>query len=93
MHIYSEKEEDGQEKKKTKYIFRRKVALGNVMLEPRSVLSEIKKFKEKPNAKCNKESGDLRARPHSAKLPTCEKELMKSLSSEGNHQQLEADTM
>lgn len=47
----------------------------------------FKEIKEKPNAKWNKESSDLRARPHSAKLPTCEKELKKGLSSEGNHQQ------
>ena len=37
-----------------------------------------KKFNEKPDAKWNKGSGDLRARPHPAKLPTCEKELKKS---------------
>ena len=36
-----------------------------------------KRFKEKPNAKWNKGDGDLRARPHPAKLPTCEKELKK----------------
>jgi len=34
-------------------------------------------FKDKPNAKWNKESGDFRARPHLAQLPTCEKKLKK----------------
>ena len=32
-----------------------------------------KMFKEKPGGKCNKGSGALRARPHSAKHPTCER--------------------
>lgn len=44
----------------------------NLMLELNSVLKEIKKSL-KPKAKWNKESGDLRARPHPVKLPTCEK--------------------
>lgn len=34
-----------------------------------------KKLKEKPAAKWNKESGDLRARPHPGKLSTSEKKL------------------
>lgn len=33
-----------------------------------------KRFKENPNTKCNKGSGDLSARPHPAKLPTCVEE-------------------
>jgi hypothetical protein len=45
-----------------------------------------KMFKGQPGAKWNKESGDLTPRPHLALLPTCEKELKKSLNSEGNHQ-------
>lgn len=40
-------------------------------------------FKEHPDAKQNKEHGDLRARLHPAQLPSCEKELKKSLGSEG----------
>ena len=48
-------------------------------------------FKEKPDAKWNKGSNDLTARPHTAKFLTCHKELKKSLSSEGNHQQQKAD--
>lgn len=36
-----------------------------------------KKFKEKPDAKWNKGSGDLKARPHPGKL-TCEKELKRN---------------
>ena len=43
---------------------------------------------KKPDAKWNKGNGDLSARLHPAKLPTCEKKgLKKGLSSEGNHQQ------
>ena len=49
------------------------------------------KSTEKPDAKWNKGSGDLRARPHPAKLPTCEKELKKSLSNKENHQNQKAD--
>ena len=56
-------------------------------LEPSPVLKEIKIFIEKPVAKWNKESGDLRTRPYPTKLPTFEKELRKSLSTEGNHDQ------
>jgi len=37
-----------------------------------------KQIKEKPGAKWNKGSGDLRARSHPAKLPTCGKQLKKS---------------
>ena len=48
-------------------------------------------FKGQPGAKWNKESGDLTPRPHLALLPTCEKELKKSLNSEGNHQQQKAE--
>ena len=48
------------------------------------------KFKERTDSKWNKESGDLTPRPHLALLPTCEKELEKSLSSEGNQQQQKA---
>jgi len=45
------------------------------------VLKKIKMFTEELDSKWNKGSGDLRARPHPAKLPTCEKESKKSLSS------------
>jgi hypothetical protein len=38
-----------------------------------------KQIKEKPDAKWNKGSGDLRARPHSDKLLTYEKELKQRL--------------
>ena len=38
-------------------------------------------MKEKPDNKWNKGSGDLRARPHPAKFPACDKELKKGLSS------------
>jgi hypothetical protein len=57
------------------YSLRRKGAPGSVtQLSP--VLTEIK---ETPDTKWNKRSGNLRARPLSAKLPTCEQELKKSL--------------
>jgi hypothetical protein len=39
-----------------------------------------KKFEEKSVAKWNRGDDDFRARPHPAKLPTCEKELKKSLA-------------
>lgn len=36
-------------------------------------------------------SGDVRARPHPAKLPTCEGELKENLNSKGFYQQREVD--
>lgn len=45
----------------------------------KSNVQEDKRFKEKPDAKWNKGSGGLRARSHSAKVPTCKKELKKNL--------------
>jgi hypothetical protein len=52
---------------------KRKEAPGSVVqLNP--VLREIKQFKEKPNAKWDKECGDLRARPHTTSFPTCERD-------------------
>jgi hypothetical protein len=45
-----------------------------------------KKFKEEPDAKRNKGSGDIvRSRALSANLPACGKELMKSLTIQENH--------
>lgn len=44
-----------------------------------------KKFKEKPCAKWDKGSGDLKARPHTAKLPAYEKEWKENLRHEGNY--------
>lgn len=74
MQIYIEKEQAGQLKYEM-YCLRRKKTLGTVMkLSP--VLKEIKKkFIEKSDPKGNKGSGELRPRPHPAKLPTSEKEL------------------
>ena len=43
------------------------------------------------NAWKNKGSGELSARPYPAKLPSCEEELKKSLSIEGNQQQQKDD--
>ena len=48
-------------------------------MELTPVLKEIKQFKEKPDATGQRWSRDRRTRPHPAKLPTCEKELKKSL--------------
>lgn len=45
-----------------------------------------KKLNEKPDAKCNKWNNVLRASPHPAELPACEKKLKISFSSEENHQ-------
>jgi hypothetical protein len=45
------------------------------------------KFKENPEVKWNKGSSDLRARPHPAKLPSCEEKL-KSLSNGGKTRKL-----
>lgn len=42
------------------------------------MLKEIEKFEENPDVKWNKGSDDHRARPHSAKPPTCAKELKKT---------------
>lgn len=76
---------------KEKYLYRLKER------EPQNVdvgapsAQRDKRFKEKPDAKWNKENGNLRARPHSAKFPTCEKELKKSLSNKENHQNQKAD--
>ena len=45
----------------------------------RDSVASHKKFEEKSVAKWNRGDDDFRARPHPAKLPTCEKELKKSL--------------
>lgn len=50
-----------------------------------SYASLNEKFKE-TDLKQKKRGGTLRARPHQAKLPTCERELKKSLCSKGNWQ-------
>ena len=51
---------------------RRKGALYN---GAKSNAQEDEKFKEKPGVKWNRESDDLRARPHPAKLSTCKSKL------------------
>ena len=67
------------------YSLRRKGASGSVTLE------EMKRLKKSPVLNVVKGSGDHRARLHPAKLPTCEKELKNSLSSDRNHGQQKAD--
>lgn len=49
-------------------------------------------FIEKPGTKGNKGSDDLWERSHPVKLLTYEKELKKSLNSEGNYQKQKAET-
>jgi hypothetical protein len=51
----------------------------NVQFDKTKSTRKCKQIKKKSSDKWNKESGDLRARSHPAKLPTCEKELKKSL--------------
>ena len=46
----------------------------NTKCEEKKDTRKCKQIKEKPGAKWSTESGDLRARPHPAKLPICEKE-------------------
>ena len=57
----------------------------------KSSVQGYKQLKEKPDAEQNKESGDIRVRFQPAKLPACERELKKSLSSKGKYQQHKAD--
>lgn len=49
-------------------------------------------FKEKPDTKCNEDSGYLRAKLYPVKLLTFEKKLKEKLSNKGNHEQQKADT-
>jgi hypothetical protein len=44
----------------------------------RKGMSKYKQINEDPDAKWNKGSGDFSARPHPARLPSCEKELKKT---------------
>lgn len=50
-----------------------------------------KKFNEKPGVKWS--NGDFRVRFHVFKLPNCEKELRKNLSSKGNRPNQKGDEM
>lgn len=60
-------------------------------MELSPVLKEVKYFKEKPGAKWNEGSSDLRAGPHPAKHPACGEKLKEILRSEGKHQQQKAE--
>lgn len=51
---------------------RRKRAPGSVILEPNPVFKEMRSLKKGLLTKWNKGSGALMARPHPAKLPSCE---------------------
>ena len=48
-------------------------------MELNAVFKGKKQVKENPDVKWNKGSGALRTRSHPAKLPTCERELKKSV--------------
>lgn len=90
MKIYEGKEQAEQEKVQNVQS-EEKRAPGNVLWEPSPVFKEIKKFKEKPDAKWDKGSGKFRARHHPAKFPSCRKESKERLTSEGNRHQQKAD--
>lgn len=68
------------------YTWRKKGALGSIM-ELRPKFKEINRLNEIKGVVSN-----LWGKIHPAKLPTCEKELKKSLSSKGNHQNHKAYT-
>jgi hypothetical protein len=51
------------------YSLKRKIAPGNLMLEPRIVLKEMRKIKERPDSKWNKGRRALRARPREFSVP------------------------
>lgn len=86
--IYNEKE-DAEQEKNTKCTVWREREHQEVQ-RAKSWAQRNKKFKEKPDAKWNKET---QARLHLAKLPTCEKKSKNILSSERNpgQQKVEAN--
>lgn len=63
---------------------RRKEAPGSVMSSS-SVLKEINFFKQKANAKWNKNNGHIMTRSHPAKLPICWTELKIMAGYSGTH--------
>jgi hypothetical protein len=76
MQIYNETEQSEQGKSQSiEFEGKRDIRNWNAT---QSCVQDDKKVKEKPDVKCNKGSCDLRARPHPAMLPTCERELKKS---------------
>lgn len=79
MQIYNEEEQVDQDHiQKVQFEKKRSPRLCNIV---KSCVQGDKKFKEKPDVKWKKWSGDLRARLYSANFPTCGKELKKGLSS------------
>lgn len=74
MQFYNEKEQAEQGKIESDSL-RRKGALGSIIELAKSYAQGDQKFKEKPDPKWSKGSGDLRAGPHPVKLPVCKKEL------------------
>jgi hypothetical protein len=78
MKIYNEKEQAEQEKiENLQFEEKRHTRKYNIV---KSCVQGEKQIKEIHNVKWIKGSGDLRARSHPAKLPTCERGLKKSLS-------------
>lgn len=51
----------------------------NCWLEEKRSTRKCEQIKEKPGATYSNRRGDLRARPHPARIPTHEKELKKNL--------------
>ena len=86
MQIYNKKTTAKGKLKNIQFEEKRRTRKWNV--GAKSSAQGDKKFKD---AKWNKGSGNLRARPYSVKLLKSEKELRESLSSEGNHQKQKAD--
>lgn len=66
MNVYHKKDQAGQKETQTYSLWRRR-ALGNLML--------LQSSTQRDKACCELKSGILRARPHPAKLPTCEKDM------------------
>ena len=60
MTIYNEKQQGAEEKRNTR----------KWLIKVKSYAPGGKKYKDKPEAKWNKASGDPRAGPHTAKLTT-----------------------
>lgn len=59
----------GKQKYQT-FSLRRKIAPGSLISEPRLVLKEMKRLKERSEEKWKRDRVP-RARPHGAKFPTC----------------------
>ena len=91
MDIYNEKEQAEQGKIQNTQ-FEEKRSTMNYIGTKYGVQGDTK-FKEKPNAQWDKESGDFRVRPHSSKLLICGNELKKEkFNQKAKHHQQKDDT-